>query len=225
VTWPLRRVRVAGDSMLPTLRDGDTCLVRTTRRIRPGQLVVVERPDRPGLLVVKRVWRREPTGWWVEGDNLDGSDDSRLFGPVPDAKVIGVVVRCARRHLSPDLQRIGLETALRELSDAYRPGMSVTSVLAKSCTDRPASESASTQTTAVYRIFEQGLLNAAVHGHASECSSVVSESESHRVIPKLRDNGVGSPHATPEPGTGMLLSASLPSPAPPPQIDQAPQKR
>ncbi len=95
---PLLRVRVAGDSMLPTLRDGDACLVRRTHRIRPGHLIVVERPDRPGLLVVKRVWRREPTGWWVEGDNPDGSDDSRLFGPVPDAKVIGVVVRRARRR-------------------------------------------------------------------------------------------------------------------------------
>lgn len=98
MTWPVRRVRVAGDSMLPTLRDGDACLVRRTRRIRPGQLVVVERPDRPGLLIVKRVWRREPTGWWVEGDNPDASDDSRGFGPVPDAKVIGVVVRRARRR-------------------------------------------------------------------------------------------------------------------------------
>ncbi len=93
IALPFLRVRVVGESMAPTLRDGDTCLVRRTRRIRPGQVVVIERPDRPGLVIVKRVWRCEPGGWWVEGDNLDASDDSRLFGPVPDELVIGVVVR------------------------------------------------------------------------------------------------------------------------------------
>jgi signal transduction histidine kinase len=133
-----------------------------------------------------------------------------IQGPLSEAlseieRVRSQEVRRASRHLSPDIQRIGLETALRELSDAYRPGMSVTIVLAESFADRPASEPASTQATAVYRICEQGLLNAAVHGHASECSIVVSESESHQVVLELRDNGVGSPHATPEPGTGMAV--------------------
>jgi signal transduction histidine kinase len=164
-----------------------------------------------------------------------------IKGPLSEAlseieRVRSQEVRRASRHLSPDIQRIGLETALRELADAYRPGMSVTIVLAESFADRPASESASTQAAAVYRICEQGLLNAAVHGHASECSIVVSESQSHQVVLELRDNGVGSPHPTPEPGTGMtvisawveslhgewsltstgsgmLLSASLPQPS------------
>jgi len=145
-------------------------------------------------------------------------------------------VRRASRHLSPDISRIGLVTALRELADAYRPGMTVTVTLSESITDRPTSESETTRATAVYRICEQGLLNAAVHGHASECSIFVSEGHDHQVVLELRDNGVGSPHAAPEPGTGMtvisawveslhgewsltstgsgmLLSASLPQPS------------
>ena len=144
-------------------------------------------------------------------------------------------VRRASRHLSPDISRIGLVTALRELADAYRPGMTVSIAIAESIIDRPTSESETTRATAVYRICEQGLLNAAVHGHASECSIIVSEAHDHQVVLELRDNGVGSPHTAPEPGTGMtvisawveslrgewsltntgagmLLTASLPSP-------------
>lgn len=89
------RVAVAGDSMAPTLLDGDWLVCR---RVDPaygvnvGDVVVVERPDRPGLLVVKRVVRRESDGWWVEGDNASRSDDSRVFGAVPDRHVLARVL-------------------------------------------------------------------------------------------------------------------------------------
>ena len=91
----LLRVAVAGDSMSPTLVDGDWLVcrqVRGTAGVREGDVVVLERPDRPGLLIVKRVVRRDGAGWWVEGDNTVGSDDSRLFGPVPDAYVVARVL-------------------------------------------------------------------------------------------------------------------------------------
>jgi len=93
--WAYLRVAVAGDSMLPTLSDGDFLLCRKVRGVagvREGDVVVLERPDRPGLLVVKRVVRREGHGWWVEGDNAAASDDSRLFGPVSHACVVARVV-------------------------------------------------------------------------------------------------------------------------------------
>jgi hypothetical protein len=48
---------------------------------------------------VKRVRRREPGGWWVEGDNAAASDDSRLFGLVPDRYVVARVT--ARYWPSP----------------------------------------------------------------------------------------------------------------------------
>jgi nickel-type superoxide dismutase maturation protease len=77
--WP---VEVAGDSMLPTFRAGDWLLARRTDSARVGDVVILARPDRPELLVIKRVRRRDSDGWWVEGDNPGSSDDSRLFGPV-----------------------------------------------------------------------------------------------------------------------------------------------
>jgi nickel-type superoxide dismutase maturation protease len=92
---PSLHVRVTGASMEPTLADGDRLLCRDLTAARPpreGDVVVARRPDRPALLVVKRVVRREPGGWWLEGDNAAASDDSRVFGPVPDALVLGRAV-------------------------------------------------------------------------------------------------------------------------------------
>ncbi len=78
----------------PRCDDGDWLLcrrVRGTVGVREGDVVVLERPDRPGLLIVKRVVRRDGQGWWVEGDNAAASDDSRLFGPVPDRFLVARV--------------------------------------------------------------------------------------------------------------------------------------
>jgi nickel-type superoxide dismutase maturation protease len=98
VRWPLLRVAVAERSMEPALRPGDWLLVRRTRRIRAGRVVVAWHPARPTLLLVKRAVRREPGGWWLQSDNLDGlGSDSRAFGPVPPALVEGVVLLRYRR--------------------------------------------------------------------------------------------------------------------------------
>jgi len=95
-------VAIAGDSMQPALRDGEWWLARRTRRVAPGDMVVIDHPEYSGLLAVKRVVRRDDAGWWVEGDNPDRSRDSRHFGAIPDSRIVGkVVVRyrpLARRH-------------------------------------------------------------------------------------------------------------------------------
>ncbi len=101
--WPLQRVKVAERSMLPALRPGDWLLVRRTRRIRAGQIVIARHPGQPALLLVKRAARRVDDSWWLTSDNPDaGAVDSRLFGPVPAALVEGrVLVRYWRpRSLS-----------------------------------------------------------------------------------------------------------------------------
>jgi nickel-type superoxide dismutase maturation protease len=106
VLWPpLFRVAVAERSMEPAVRPGDWLLVRRTRRIRVGQVVVARHPGRPDMLIVKRAARRVGGGWWLESDNPGaGAVDSRRFGPVPEALVEGrVLVRYRRRrtHLFP----------------------------------------------------------------------------------------------------------------------------
>jgi nickel-type superoxide dismutase maturation protease len=95
VLIPFRRAIVVGSSMEPTLSDGDWLIARTARggnAVAAADLVLVEQPDRPGFLLVKRAVRRVGSGWWVEGDNVAASDDSRTFGVVPDALVLGQVI-------------------------------------------------------------------------------------------------------------------------------------
>jgi signal peptidase I len=94
-------VEVAGASMRPTLEPGDWALAVRTRRVRRGDVVVVEHPERPGFELVKRVTHLRgdvaPDGLglvdrvWVEGDDPEGSSDSRSFGPLPIGLVRGRV--------------------------------------------------------------------------------------------------------------------------------------
>jgi nickel-type superoxide dismutase maturation protease len=93
----LSLVTVRGRSMVPALRHGDRLLARrarSTTRVRAGAVVLAAWPQRPELLAVKRVVRLVPGGYWVEGDNPYGSDDSRTYGPATVRAV--VVVRCWR---------------------------------------------------------------------------------------------------------------------------------
>ncbi|MFH8619336.1 S26 family signal peptidase [Streptomyces sp. NPDC017979] len=119
-------VTVRGPSMTPTHHHGDRLLVRRTRTVRRGQVVVVLRPrspavwreDRHSPLIVKRVAAvpgesvppgsvpqstesrdgRVPPGLVVLlGDNTAASVDSRHLGFFPHGDVIGVVTRSLSR--------------------------------------------------------------------------------------------------------------------------------
>lgn len=99
--FPLTTVGIAGASMEPTLAAGDVCIVLRTRKVKPGQIVVAEHPERPGFWLVKRALRREPGGWWLVGDNTAASDDSRTFGALPESLIIGRVLWTRRTPSHP----------------------------------------------------------------------------------------------------------------------------
>jgi nickel-type superoxide dismutase maturation protease len=86
VRW--RRVGIRGPSMSPTLADGDVVLARFGAEPQPGDVVLVRWPQRPAQLSVKRAAHPVDGGWWVLGDNPDGSTDSRTLGA---ATIEGVV--------------------------------------------------------------------------------------------------------------------------------------
>ena len=101
--------------MAPTLLPGDWTLAVGARRLKRGNVVVVEHPGRPGYEIVKRIVgvpgdrvgdetpTLGPDDWWVEGDHPQGSTDSRQFGPVGrneiKAKVLLVYWPKDRRRL------------------------------------------------------------------------------------------------------------------------------
>jgi signal peptidase I len=103
--WRPFRAVVEGDSMRPRLTPGDVVVATPRGRIGRRSVVVVERPDRPGFELVKRVTALPgdlapngdvllPDRYWVEGDEPGRSTDSRSFGPIHRAAIRGVVRFC-----------------------------------------------------------------------------------------------------------------------------------
>jgi hypothetical protein len=86
-----RTVAVAGDSMSPTLVDGDWLVVSwVVPKLKARKVYVIERADRPGVFVIKRlleIGSGENVGQvWVEGDNK-ASTDSRQWGWISESEL------------------------------------------------------------------------------------------------------------------------------------------
>lgn len=85
-------IRVAGDSMEPTLHDGDDILVdRDSITIRPGSIYVLRLDD---LLVVKRLLR-DQRGLVIHSDNPAHPANSS-FDPAT-LQIVGRVLWCGRK--------------------------------------------------------------------------------------------------------------------------------
>ncbi len=109
-----RRIRVVGQSMSPTLADGEFVLIDTARRPQVGELVVSRHPmgsieaDDRTLLVIKRVSDFAAGGAVVlQSDNPDAGTDSRTWGPVAPELIVGTVTVVLDRLLSADLNPPG----------------------------------------------------------------------------------------------------------------------
>ena len=86
--------------MLPAYRDGDWLFVSWTEGAAGlatvgnsivGKVVVIEREDKPGIFLVKRVQKFHSGKYWVEGD-ANESTDSRSWGWIAAEEIVGVVL-------------------------------------------------------------------------------------------------------------------------------------
>jgi DNA-3-methyladenine glycosylase II len=103
----MKRFRVAGHSMTPTLQPGQEVVAVTTREAMPGNLVVFEHPHRRDFWLIKRLV--DETGW-VASDNPELADsDSRTLGPIPVDRLMPVVDR-----LDEDSFDLGVELLVAE---------------------------------------------------------------------------------------------------------------
>jgi nickel-type superoxide dismutase maturation protease len=92
-TGDLHKYICEGTSMNPTLRDGEVVLVDRGAEINVGDIVVARHPLEPGSELLKRVHTITPDGrYFLIGDNLDDSNDSRHFGPVARDYITGKAV-------------------------------------------------------------------------------------------------------------------------------------
>ena len=88
--------RVAGDSMLPTLKPGQLILAVGFGAPKCGEVVIV---FHQGLEKIKRVTRQTADQLFVEGDNAAKSTDSRHFGWLSRTSVVARVVWPRIKHI------------------------------------------------------------------------------------------------------------------------------
>jgi nickel-type superoxide dismutase maturation protease len=97
--WILRkrkRFRVSGTSMLPLLQPGEEVLINPkisdTQPLRVGDIVVAQHPSEKNLQLIKRIGTISEEGqYFIIGDNLQESTDSRSFGSLRREQIIGRV--------------------------------------------------------------------------------------------------------------------------------------
>jgi nickel-type superoxide dismutase maturation protease len=86
-------VEIIGDSMSPTLNNGETRIFQTVENIElvTGDIVLAKHPFKRKINIVKRITKVSKSGsFFLEGDNpcLNESSDSRSFGYVKKKDII-----------------------------------------------------------------------------------------------------------------------------------------
>ena len=88
-------VTVRGDSMWPSLKDGDVVAANSYQgeTVLKGQIIVFPSPFDKKNILIKRVKSVDDDQLFVEGDNPDpsASDDSHNFGSINISTVIAVL--------------------------------------------------------------------------------------------------------------------------------------
>jgi nickel-type superoxide dismutase maturation protease len=84
---------VEGNSMRPVLRDGDAVLIQKGSTLRVGDVVIARHPFKQSVRIIKRINQiHVPDRYELLGDDPGESTDSRTFGPIERAMILGKVV-------------------------------------------------------------------------------------------------------------------------------------
>ena len=84
---------IEGDSMLPALKPGDCVFINPYVSLEAGDIVLARHPFRQDVHIVKRLREITPDGaYFLVGDNLPESTDSRSFGAISKKDIVGKAV-------------------------------------------------------------------------------------------------------------------------------------
>ncbi len=84
---------IEGDSMSPTLKQGDRIFINRKAEPKSGDIVLFRHPYKKNVKAVKRLAQITEDGkYYVLGDNKFESNDSRSFGAIPAKDILGVAV-------------------------------------------------------------------------------------------------------------------------------------
>lgn len=88
---------VTGDSMYPTLKDGEIVLLHKTQDVQVDDIIIVTDSTISDKTIIKRVLSVTKIGgqkrYWIEGDNKEVSYDSRKFGYIKQDVIEGKIIR------------------------------------------------------------------------------------------------------------------------------------
>lgn len=204
----LSALGVADSRLLRQIRQTDAALdlVRTQRS------VVLEAEERARQSIATMLHDRVQAGLVAStlqlkqlANSLKGEEAKRLESVIADLETIRTQdVRTASRQLSPDLRNVTLTQALKVLSSNYEPAMHTTidvGALEAQAHRRPPGDPLS---LGAYRIVEQSLLNAAVHGGATQVS-VAAHHDGDDLFLTIHDNGRGIGSVPVIPGAGSAI--------------------
>ncbi|MEP6946475.1 MAG: nickel-type superoxide dismutase maturation protease [Acidobacteriota bacterium] len=89
----LRQLKIQGNSMSPTIVDGEIVFYDPGSEVQVGDIVLTPHPYMQSVKIVKRIREIDPDGnVLLVGDNPTESTDSRTFGTVSVESCIGRVV-------------------------------------------------------------------------------------------------------------------------------------
>lgn len=81
--------RVSGNSMAPTLKDGQIIIASSLKQPKLGAIIVFKHNNREKIKRIKSISNRKIE---VIGDNAGASSDSRDFGLIEQDHIIGTVL-------------------------------------------------------------------------------------------------------------------------------------
>jgi signal peptidase I len=94
--FPFSFFKVTGNSMEPTLSEGDYVFLLKTKQPKKNDIVVMRKPGSEKM-IIKRVLNHKKNRIFVIGDNQEASTDSRSFGSINRQQVVGRVIFTLRK--------------------------------------------------------------------------------------------------------------------------------
>ena len=85
-----KRFCVNGDSMSPCLKNSEEILIKQSKNLKIGDVVLANHPFKKSVKILKRISEIDTNGkCFLIGDNPNESTDSRTFGAISLNEILG----------------------------------------------------------------------------------------------------------------------------------------